>query len=235
MSFNSENLRKRFLLSQAGKRHSKVKLFIKSFQPSDIALDIDCGSGVELKEVSKIVKYSIGIDIDEDVLKIAKTRCDKNINLVRCDALLLPFRPRYFSKIICLDVLEHLILPGILISEFSEILKWYGKLIIRIPNKWTSHEILLMVISPITKIKKGIWHVCHVYFFDAKSIVTMLNSFDFEYLIRYICGDLLFNITTIILTLASIISNIIILDPIKREIVLSRLRQSPLKLRALII
>jgi ubiquinone/menaquinone biosynthesis C-methylase UbiE len=104
MTFNAEILRKRFLFAQLQRQGSKVKPFLPYFRKNDVILDVGCGSGVELLAVSNFCEYAVGLDIDIDVLKIARRRVKNkmNIDLVRADALHPPFRSKSFSKIFAL-------------------------------------------------------------------------------------------------------------------------------------
>jgi SAM-dependent methyltransferase len=177
--------------------------------------------------VSNLCKYAVGIDIDIDVLKIARRRLkDKmNIDLVRSDALHLPFRSKSFSKIFCFDVLEHLTFPSKLIDLMKDLLCTQGEVILRVPNKYSSHEILLFLISPITKAKGGIWYVHHVSFFDPRRLSSFLARKKFKYITGYTYGGLSSNFLITLFTFMSVFLYIIVRDPIKMEHYSSVLRR----------
>jgi SAM-dependent methyltransferase len=227
MTFNAEILRKRFLFAQFQRQGSKVKIFLPYFRKNDVILDVGCGSGVELLAVSNFCEYAVGLDIDIDALKIARRRVKNkmNIDLVRADALHPPFRSKGFSKIFCFDVLEHLIFPLKLVDLMKNLLCPHGEVILRVPNKYSSHEILLFLISPITKAKGGNWYVRHVSFFDPKKLKFSLNQYKFKYITGYTYGGLSFNLSTILFTLISVFLSIILRDPIKIEHYSSALRK----------
>lgn len=240
MAVNIERVREVFLSAQKqrSEEHSKVKPFIRRFCKNDTVLDIGCGSGIELSSLSDFCGYAVGIDIDKDVLAIAKRKLRDRVNvyLARSDARLLPFRPKCFSKILCFDVLEHFIFPQILINNMKHLLVSHGEVILRVPNKWSPHEILLMLISPLTKAKTGTWFVHHVSFFDSKSIKGIFISRDFQYASGYTYGSLISNIATALFTLISVLLNLIFYNnPIKRETILSTLRKHYPKTRCFII
>jgi len=146
---------------------SKVKLFIRHFTEKDVVLDIGCG--VELSVVSDFAQYVVGLDIDPDFLRVAKealgNKTKKNVELVRGDAY-LPFKTSSFSKLLCFDILEHLPNPRRLVDGIKEVLCQRSFCVIRIPNKWTIHEFLLMLVSRLKHGNKGsLWNVRHVSFF----------------------------------------------------------------------
>jgi len=231
MTFNAEILKKRFLFAQLQRQDSKVKLFLPYFRKNDAILDVGCGSGIELLAVSNFCKYAVGLDIDIDVLKIARRRVKNkmNIDLVRADALHPPFRSKSFSKIFCFDVLEHLIFPLKLVDLMKNLLCAHGEVILRVPNKYSFHEVLLFLISPVTKAKGGVWYVRHVSFFDPRQLDSFLRQRKFKYITGYTYGSLSSNLLTTLFTLMSIFLNIIARDPIKMEYYSSTLRKCYLK------
>lgn len=191
---------------------SKVRPFLNHFNECDVVLDVGCGVGIELNAVSTRVKYSVGLDIDLSSLRAARHFLgDKaqKIDFVRADICYLPFKTSSFSKLFCFDVLEHISfvqeevingLKGVLCSE--------GECLIRVPNKWTLEEFLLMIVSKLRR-SKGLWNVRHVAFFSLKEIVELFLNDGFSYVDGYTAGSLVSNILTSILTIASVPLNIL--------------------------
>lgn len=198
-----------FLLSEKSRQEgtSKIAPFINIFRKSTTVLDIGCGSGIELKFlITHCNCWTIGIDIDEKALKLAKLRLkNANVELIRADALRPPFRFGIFDTAICLDVLEHLVKPYALIKIVGNILRKEGYFILRVPNKYTIH-VLLLIFSPITKRNKNTWYVRHVYFFDAKKLITTMENYGFRHLYGYSTGSLLHNSFNLFFTISSILT-----------------------------
>jgi len=145
---------------------SKVRLFLNHFNEDDVVLDAGCGVGIELNAVSTRVKYSVGLDIDLSNLRTARYLLGnkiQKIDFIRADICHLPFRTSSFSKILCFDVLEHLICPIKAIDGLRSILSSGGECFIRVPNKWTIGEFLLMIVSKQRR-SRGLWNVRHVSF-----------------------------------------------------------------------
>ena len=118
-------------------RHIQIKS-IKEIKIKDnlSILDIGCGTGYSLLKISEKTNNSIlsGIDISEEMLKIAKTKTEsikKNkIILKKASAEKIPFESNFFDYIICTDALHHFINPQASFNEMSRILKKGGKIII---------------------------------------------------------------------------------------------------------
>jgi hypothetical protein len=100
-----------------------------------------------------------------------------------------------------------------------------GEVILRVPNKYSFHEVLLFLISPVTKAKGGVWHVRHVSFFDPRQLDSFLSQRKFKYITGYTYGGLSSNFLTTLFTLISVFLSIIIRDPIKMEHYSSALRK----------
>lgn len=106
------------------------------FKFDDIVLDSGCGSGYTSYNISKKVSSVTAVDISEELIN--SLNCLKptsNLNFMQMDANHLSevYKAETFDKIICLDILEHVQTPDIIIKNFSEILKLNGTVLITIP------------------------------------------------------------------------------------------------------
>jgi len=144
----------------------------------------------------------------------------KTVHLIRADARFLPFRSKVFSKVLCFDVLEHLLVPILLVDELGKLMMHDGNVMLRIPNKWTVHEILLRVIAPLTiRKERGTGYVRHVSFFDIEDLKNLGLSLEFG----YTYGGFFHNLFVSLLAVASVFINLLILNPLKKEEVFLRL------------
>lgn len=97
-------------------------------------LDVGCGAGNLLEKL--IGKRIIGIDLSEFLLGIARERLrGNNIELIVGAAENLPFPDNSFDKVVCSEVLEHVLSPESVIVEIHRICKKDGELILTIPNE----------------------------------------------------------------------------------------------------
>jgi len=117
--------------------------FVKYLQKRDKVLDLGCGNGQNTIKAAKKVKQIIGADFDQKSLDIARISAKlKKIMNVKFETANLETKLRYkdsqFSKVILLDVLEHLRKRDLILGEIKRILKKDGFLILGVPNSQTS-------------------------------------------------------------------------------------------------
>lgn len=117
--------------------------FTKHLRERDTVLDLGSGNGQNSLKTAKIASKVIGVEVDENLIKIsqrsAKQKKMKNVRFIRGDLeKILPFKNSSFSKILILDVLEHLYKREQILSEIRRVLKLNGLVFIGVPNKDTS-------------------------------------------------------------------------------------------------
>lgn len=96
-------------------------------------LEVGCGAGniLESLNCSKI----IGADLSLYILEKARQKNIHNIQFVNATVESLPFQDQSFNKIICSEVLEHVLNPQKVLIETWRVLNSEGRLIISIPNE----------------------------------------------------------------------------------------------------
>ena len=118
-------------------RERKILEKIDSSQ-NDLILDIGCASGRQVFLISPHCKKVIGIDISsafiEEGNKYIQKQNIQNVELLVALAENLPFSENYFDKVLCAEVLEHVIDPDKVLKEAKRVLKRGGRLIITVPN-----------------------------------------------------------------------------------------------------
>ena len=103
------------------------------FRKGDKILDIACSTG---NFIAQDPKNIIGIDIDEDSVKIAKKR---GFNAIAHDvAKKLPFKNNSIENIHCRHLLEHLEEPLPFMRELFRILKKGGRVVL-LTDRMTDH------------------------------------------------------------------------------------------------
>ena len=104
-------------------------------------LDIGCGNGALLRELSNRIENGIGVDASENFISLAKdyNKDIKNINFQKIDSHLLPFEDNSFDVVISMLSFRYLDWDPILI-EIERVLSETGKLLIvdmvTAPIKW---------------------------------------------------------------------------------------------------
>ena len=108
-------------------RRRIVKNIIKG--PNPKILDIGCGSGALLEELTKIGD-AVGVDSSSLAIEFCR---EKNLQVKMGDATKLPFLDKTFDYVLSLDVLEHIEDDGKAVSEMKRVLKDSGSAIIMVP------------------------------------------------------------------------------------------------------
>lgn len=124
----------------------RVKAIFKvaGIQGKDCVIEIGCGAGNVIERASAGKLF--GTDISSSVLLKARWRLNQKAHLFQADAQNLPCKNDAFTRIICSEVLEHLIDPSAALSEMSRILKTGGAVVISIPNESMINQIKSLLI-----------------------------------------------------------------------------------------
>ena len=116
------------------------------------------------------VKECATIDIDDKKLKYA-SKFLKKAKLINADILKkLPFKERYFDKVVIIEVLEHLEDDNRAVKEIYRVLKSNGIIIAAVPNKHPLH-----IINPV----KYLEHKRH---YSNEEIIKLLEINNFRIL-----------------------------------------------------
>jgi len=141
LNFYSTN--KTFIV-QLDTRLTKIKDYVISTRPSNL-LDIGCGNGFLLNEISKEIECNLyGIDAFDQESKV--------FEYLKSDITQsLPFDDGTFDVIVLGEVIEHLPDPDFVLDEIYRVLKHSGKLIVSTPNlaSWANRILLMFGIQPL--------------------------------------------------------------------------------------
>lgn len=88
-------------------------------------LDLGCGTGMFLEELSNRAEIVIGLDISSEMLKRAKARV-KNVGLVQADADALPFLDGSFDAVVSVTLLQNMPDPATTVVEVARVLRLGG-------------------------------------------------------------------------------------------------------------
>lgn len=99
---------------------------------NDQVLEVGCGAGNVLVQVSAASRY--GVDISRTVLRSAKRRLGPaGLSLAAGECL--PYLDACFDKVYCSEVLEHVLNPNAVIDEMKRVLRPGGTLVLSVPNE----------------------------------------------------------------------------------------------------
>ncbi len=187
--------------------------FLFAIKSNGSLLDVGCGEGRLLINLSKYYKKLVGIDIlDYRIKRAIKNANDKdikNISLrVRNIENGLGFSPGSFDAVICLSVIEYTFDPYFTAREIAKVLKKGGTLILSVPNVGFVIERLRLLFGKIPNIAKAPgWQGGRLHNFTQSSLSDLLQEEGLEVVevvgsgflnkIRslwpsLLCGDLIF-------------------------------------------
>jgi len=118
------------------RKRIKIPIILQELdlKPTDIVLDIGCGGGSLTKLIAeKGTKCVIGFDASNNNIKNANKDKHKNKKFVVGDALSLPFKEKYFDKVLTTEIIEHIDDDSKFVSEIARVLKKGGYAVITTP------------------------------------------------------------------------------------------------------
>ncbi|NIO38288.1 methyltransferase domain-containing protein [Candidatus Bathyarchaeota archaeon] len=149
------------------RRRAEVTRILLSPQRDDEILDVGCGGGYQLSHFADSVAYVVGVDISKDKLVEAKKKVGIG-EFVQAISERLPFKIQVFSKVLCLELLEHLRNPLATLNEIGEILSKEGILILSVPLR----ERIIMTQCVHCGEFTPLWG--HIHSFDERKISSFL-------------------------------------------------------------
>ena len=143
-------------------------------------LEAGCGAGNYVVSLTKIGHDVLGIEIDEDRVKIAKEyMVEYGIDpkkIIWGNLTKLPFKNDYFDAIFCHGVIEHIKDSESAVKEMTRVLKRGGFAMISVPNRYTSFTISKIILQLIDRIfKTKLWNVGYEKSFPQWNFKQMLK------------------------------------------------------------
>ena len=113
----------------------RVKVIFKMMMihQENSVLEVGCGAGNVIEKAS--CGRLFAVDLSPYILLKAKDRLNQRAHLVQADAQMLPYKNHSFMRVICSEVLEHVLDPLAALHEISRILKPDGLAIVSVPNE----------------------------------------------------------------------------------------------------
>lgn len=145
-------------------------------------LDIGSADGTFTKVITEKsgANKVIGIDVLEKSVNYAKKRFarSKIISFQVADAHNLPFGNNTFDGIFCLETLEHIENPNIVINEIHRVLKDDGYAIVLVPSE---NFLFKYIVWPLWGLYRGkIWKGTHIQDLNAKELNTKMEEGGFN-------------------------------------------------------
>ena len=136
--------------------HEVVLSVAEEYLKNSNVLDVGCGTGAFLYKIKDLTSKRFGCDFNINQYKENDNK--KNIKKVNLDGEKLPYSENEFDIVFCLDVLEHLFNPYVLVEECLRVLKKDGVFIVSSPNL---HSYVQRIYFLLTGRLKGFWDKKH--------------------------------------------------------------------------
>ena len=158
-------------------------------------LDLGCGPGIQTVRLARHSKEVVGVDIADDLLRVARDRCRDylNVRFVKEDARALSFDADSFEAIFAYgDVLSHIV-DGYeqAVSEISRVAKPGAMVTFEVDNKWHPGifykpiELGLNLLNPGRGHTARTWGGMSFKTFTFRELKRMLERYDLELLECY--------------------------------------------------
>jgi SAM-dependent methyltransferase len=144
-------------------------------------LDVGCGFGSMLAAAAEQFDLAVGVNTDCAELQNAAVWLEshdiRNVLLVRASAQKLPFIPRQFLAVTCVQVLEHVRDPQQALAELGLALSTGGALYLSLPNRYTLRREPHMKLWGIGYMPRRIltWYLTHRKKMDIYRSVNLLS------------------------------------------------------------
>ena len=116
-------------------------------RPADRLLEVGCGEGGNLRLLTELPSYAVGMDLSQAKVRWAR-RHVAGVAFTCADALRLPFREGSFDLVLCRDVLHHVSDKAGVVGEMVRVCRPDGRLVIIEPNGCSPIMWLLGVVVP---------------------------------------------------------------------------------------
>ena len=153
--------------------HSKILSLVA---PNSVVLDVGCSKGYVGVELKKQNCKLFGIEKNPKACSVARNYYKKVIegDIEKLDLSCFP--SKLFDCIICLDILEHLSRPDVVLSRLKQILSPDGKIIVCLPNIARIEHRLQLLFGRFVYTYTGALHKGHLRFFTLKSARDLIKS-----------------------------------------------------------
>ena len=133
-------------------------------------LDVGCGSGKLVVECAKRGAEVCGIDVSENMIEIARMRCERHnlkVDFIVADAL--RELPKNFDISVALGVIEYIDRPDVLLNNMLASVKNGGKIVFSVPSLFACQTPIRKVYLHFRKVK--------CYFYTRRKLFRLVNTF----------------------------------------------------------
>ena len=103
-------------------QREKYGIVTENLPRVDKVLDLGCGTGMLLSELTRRSEFVVGVDTSPEMLELARGR-EGSAELVLADADHLPFADRSFDAVVSVTLLQNMPAPATTVREAARVLK----------------------------------------------------------------------------------------------------------------
>lgn len=142
--------------------------------------DLGCHSGLFTEKIVNVVKPKeiYGVDISKVAIERAKKRI-KGGNFLVGDIQKLPLKNNYFDAVFCLEVLEHVDYPKVVLKEMYRIMKRGGYGLVLVPTD----NFIFKIVWFLWNLRYPVWKHVHVQSFEHSTLESLIKETGFRIII----------------------------------------------------
>lgn len=151
--------------------------FVDMVESGTRVLDIGCATGYTCERLVAKGCEVVGIEVDKNAARLARTRCSKVIvGSIESEHTLQQLGGQKFHTIILGDVLEHLANPRIVLEKLQQFLFPGGFLLVSLPNVAHWRVRLNLLLGKFDYTRTGVMDETHLRFFTLKTARELIEK-----------------------------------------------------------
>lgn len=158
------------------------KIFLERNFSNFVHLDVGCGNGYITKIINKFFKKTLGIDLSNDGIKLAKKTAKnvKNLKFSNISPEKLIKKRIKFDVITAIEVIEHQYDPFKFMSDIEKLCKKKGYVLITTPYHGYVKNLVLSLLGLMDNHFTVLWPHGHIKFFSIKTLKKLISYYKFE-------------------------------------------------------
>ena len=169
------------LRAESKTRNQWVYETLMTLNPRAAVLDVGCGGGFLSNFLAEKGLAVTGLDLSKESLEVAQIfDRSKSAKYVYGDAYLLPFADQSFEAVTCMDFLEHVSKPDVVLKEIARVLKPGGSFFFHTFNRnWLAWLLVIKGVEWFVKNTPKDLHILEM-FIKPSELIQMMTPLDLK-------------------------------------------------------